>query len=147
MIDLAKLARLPPKTRLRKILRILQEAELGLARGQEPNAEYWLAVAGLLAEEPRLEPSARQAAEALRNVLSGPMGLEPAVRRALNRARHALLASLHAEPAEWDLLAADGRLDAAARTVLPVVVYLEEVRSPFNAVSYTHLTLPTIYSV
>jgi TrmH family RNA methyltransferase len=54
------------------------------------------------------------------------------VRRALNRTRHALLASLHTEPAEWDLLAPGGELDASARTVLPLAVYLEEVRSPFN---------------
>ena len=37
-----------------------------------------------------------------------------------------------AEPAEWDLLIPPGeKLDGAARTVLPLRLYLEEIRSHF----------------
>jgi TrmH family RNA methyltransferase len=129
VISLAKLASLPPKTRLRKILRSLQAAELELERGETFHTEYWLALAGLLAEDPAADATTRRAAAALQATLPG---LAPAVRRALNRTRHALLASLHAEPAEWDLLTPGGELDASTRTVLPLAVYLEEVRSPFN---------------
>jgi TrmH family RNA methyltransferase len=129
VIALAKLASLPPKTRLRKILRILQAAELELERGQTLHAEYWLEVAGLLAGDPKTDAATQRQAAALQAALPG---LGPAALRALNRTRHSLLAFLHAEPAEWDLLTPGGELDGSARTVLPLAVYLEEVRSPFN---------------
>ena len=129
MIPIPKLASLPPKTRLRKILRILQAAELELQGGGPVHSEYLGAVAGLLAGDPRADGATRQAAAALQAELPGS---GPQARRALNRTRHALLVALAAEPAEWDLLEPGGRLDGSARTVLPLILYLEEVRSPFN---------------
>jgi TrmH family RNA methyltransferase len=129
MFPIAKLAGLPAKTRLRKILRILQAAERELAAGAALQAGYLSEVAGLLAAEPKADDPTRRAAAALKEALdSGAAG----TLRALNRTRHALLAALGAEPAEWDLLEQGGRLDASARTMLPLSVYLEEVRSPFN---------------
>ena len=129
MFPIAKLASLPAKTRLRKILRILQAAELQLAGGGPVQADYLSEVAGLLAAEPKADGAAREAAAALKAELAfGAAGTH----RALNRTRHALLVALDAEPAEWDLLEPGGRLDASARTMLPVSLYLEEVRSPFN---------------
>ena len=51
----------------------------------------------------------------------------------LNRIRNSLLRALGAEPAEWDLLFAEAqKLDASSRTVFPLRVYLEELRSPYN---------------
>jgi TrmH family RNA methyltransferase len=53
--------------------------------------------------------------------------------RFLNDLRHQILAYLGAEPAEWDFLDfAGGLLDRASRTVLPLRVYMEDIRSPFN---------------
>ncbi len=129
MFPIAKLAGLPAKTRLRKILRILQAAELELAGGGPLQAEYLSEVAGLLAADPKADGATRQAAAALQGEL---LGSGPQARRALNRTRHALRVALAAEPAEWDLLEPGGRLDASARAVLPLSLYLEEVRSPFN---------------
>jgi len=129
MFPIAKLASLPAKTRLRKILRILQAAERQLAGGGAVQADYLSEVAGLLAAEPKANGATRQAAAALEAELASGA---PGTHRALNRARHALLAALGAEPAEWDLLEPGGRLDASARTVLPLSLYLEEIRSPFN---------------
>lgn len=140
MVPISKLATLPPKTRLRKFVLILQSAELELERGELAHLEYWHSVAGLLAREPKLDGWVLKQAASLLAAL-GTAGAIPGqgaadaaiLRRAANRARHALLAFLGAEPAEWDLLAPGGGwLNGEARTVFPVEVYLEEIRSPFN---------------
>jgi TrmH family RNA methyltransferase len=53
--------------------------------------------------------------------------------RAINTLRHALLAEADAAPAEWDLVEhGTGLLDRSGIRVLPVVIYLEDLRSPFN---------------
>ena len=53
--------------------------------------------------------------------------------RGLNTLRHELLRALHTEPAEWDLVSpATGFLDRSGVSVVPITVYLEDVRSPFN---------------
>ncbi|MBN1798450.1 MAG: TrmH family RNA methyltransferase [Spirochaetales bacterium] len=60
--------------------------------------------------------------------------LEPSeLLRVLNDLRHEILSALGAEPAEWDFLDFDrGLLDRASRIVLPLRVYMEDIRSPFN---------------
>lgn len=131
MIGLSKLASLPPRTRRRKIALLLQEAELAMERGERVEPEYWRGLARLLAGDEKAGPEVRAQAEALA-AAAGPAGPLPELRRALNRTRHALLALLGAEPAEWDLLAPGGELDPAARRTVPLAVYLEELRSPFN---------------
>jgi TrmH family RNA methyltransferase len=131
VITLAKLASLPPSTRLRKAALLLQQAELELLRGAEGDPDYWRGLARLLAADPKAAAGIRAQAEAL--AAAALPGCRPQdLRRALNRTRHELLASLGAEPAEWDLLAPEGGLDASTRRVVPVSAYLEEVRSPFN---------------
>ena len=131
MISVPKLASLPPRTRLRKAVLILQAAELELERGQPGRPDYWREVAVLLAADAGAGEEARREARAL--AAAAGSGFSPnELRRALNRTRHALLARLGAEPAEWDLLAPGGELDTAARRVFPIVIYLEEIRSPFN---------------
>ncbi len=53
--------------------------------------------------------------------------------RFLNNLRHEILSCLGAEPAEWDFLDHEkGTLDPASRLVLPMRVYLEDIRSPYN---------------
>ncbi len=131
MIGLPKLASLPPRTRRRKLALLLQQAELSLERGQQPQPEYWRGLALLLARDEKAGPEVRAQAQALADA-AGPQAPLPELRRALNRTRHALLAFLGAEPAEWDLLSAGGGLDPSARRTLPLAVYLEELRSPFN---------------
>jgi TrmH family RNA methyltransferase len=131
VIGLPKLASLPPRTRWRKLALLLQQAELALERGEAPQLEYWRGLALLLAGDEKASLEVRAQAQAL-VAAAGPEASLPGLRRALNRARHALLAFLGAEPAEWDLLCPAGGLDPAARRTLPLVVYLEELRSPYN---------------
>jgi TrmH family RNA methyltransferase len=133
MISIRKLRQLPRKTRLRKIGLLLQAEELELERGRNPHREYLNELAGMLAGEQRSEPRLRDAAADCRSLFLDPQVEARRLRREVNRLRHALLHSLGAEPAEWDLLAPNAEeLDAGARTVLPMAVYLEDIRSPFN---------------
>jgi TrmH family RNA methyltransferase len=131
LIGLGKLSSLPPRTRRRTIALLLHHAELALARGGRLELEYWRGLALLLVGDEKAGPEVRSRGEALASAAQ-PEVPAAELRRALNRARQALLAFLGAEPAEWDLLDPGGGLDAASRRTVPLTVYLEEVRSPFN---------------
>ncbi len=133
MISIRKLRQLPRKTRLRKLGLLLQAEELELERGRDPHREYLSELAGMLAGDRRNEPELRNAAEDCCRLFLDPEAGVRQLRREVNRLRHVLLRCLGAEPAEWDLLAPDSQeLDAGVRTVLPMTVYLEDIRSPFN---------------
>jgi TrmH family RNA methyltransferase len=131
MFPVSKLGELPPRTRLRKIARILQALEVELCRGKRPAGDY---LAGILAAA--AEASGERALDQARALsrLSAQHSVTDAVLlRALNALRHEILRSLGAEPAEWDLLdPATGQLDRSTARPLPFSVYLEDIRSPFN---------------
>ena len=129
MFPLSKLGELSPRTRLRKILRILQAIEVD-PRGAAPDAAY---VDGLLSFLCTQAPAqVGTLAHALRAEVARAADLET-LSRGFNAIRHALLRALSAEPAEWDLVNREsGLLDRAGVRVLPFSVYLEDVRSPFN---------------
>ena len=129
MFRLSRLDELSPRTRQRKIARILQGLEVGLAAGRPADPAY---AAELLRHLGRGMPAAvEEAASALQQCLAAPPpgGLV----RAINDLRHALLSAVGAEPAEWDLIdSRTGSLDRSEIRTLPMTVYLEDLRSPFN---------------
>jgi TrmH family RNA methyltransferase len=128
MFPLAKLAELPPKTRRRKLARIIQAMEVDLSRSVPVDTRYAAALLELIADDPGAGGAAREAA-----ALAAADSAAPALLRALNGVRHLLLAGLHAEPSEWDLLCpASGGLDRSSSRTFPAAVYLEDIRSPFN---------------
>jgi TrmH family RNA methyltransferase len=129
VFPLSKLGELSPRTRHRKIARILQGIEVQAAAGRAPDPGY---LADIL---PHLgagaPPPVREAAAVLGGEI--PRGEEASLLRAVNGLRHELLAALGAEPAEWDLVdSSTGRLDRSEARTLPMLVYLEDLRSPFN---------------
>jgi TrmH family RNA methyltransferase len=136
VIGLRKLAALPPATRRRKTVLLLQAVELQLEAGKAPEAGYLRGLAELLLESEGGEPgTVGRASRRLLETLSATSAESAELRRALNGLRHALLARLGAEPAEWDFLepgGGPGTLSREARVVFPIAVYLEQVRSPFN---------------
>ena len=130
MFPLSKLRELSPRTRQRKIARILQGLEVDATAGRPPDPSY---LAGLVAHlEQGMPPAVRQAAAGVSSRLGAAPG-SAELRRMLNTLRHALLAALHAEPAEWDLVdSRTGRLDRTDIKTLPICAWLEDLRSPFN---------------
>jgi len=133
MITIAKLRSLPPKTRLRKTVLILQGTEKGLESGETPDYRYVEQLAATCSGDERLPERARTHARELAQLAAtaGPSPKE--AHRAVNALRHAILTFLGAEPAEWDFWEpGDTRLNAARRTVRDYFIYLDDVRSPFN---------------
>ncbi len=130
MFPVSKLDELSPRTRQRKISRILQGIEVEAAAGHSPDPVYLAALLHHVGKG--MSPAALQAADALSAELGGaPQG--PGLLRAINALRHAMLAALRAEPAEWDLVdSRTGRLDRGGLPVLPMSAWLEDLRSPFN---------------
>jgi TrmH family RNA methyltransferase len=131
MFPLQKLAELSPKTRQRKIARLIQSLEVDLGRSLPIDMAYAQGLLALLAGDPAAGAPGALAREA---ALAIARGEGPAlVLRGLNAVRHELLRALQAEPAEWDLLVPEtGGLDRSASRVFPIAVYLEDIRSPFN---------------
>jgi TrmH family RNA methyltransferase len=133
VISIRKLRTLPRKTRLRKAVLLLQEEERILELGRQPHRDYLAALCEVLINDEGCGPEIHQAAGVCGKLCSTETSELEAIRRQVNSTRHALLRVLGAEPAEWDLLAPSSeQLDADARTVLPMQVYLEEIRSPYN---------------
>jgi TrmH family RNA methyltransferase len=134
MFPLSKLGELGPRTRLRKIARILQGLEVDAAAARPLDQDYLRGLLSLLEDRiPRgLEQEVSgldRALEAAGQAASPGQGLA----RPINALRNGILRSLHAEPAEWDLVSPEtGGLDRSGVMTLPLTVYLEDIRSPFN---------------
>ena len=130
MFPVSKLAELSPRTRLRKVGRILQGIEVDAGGGRPPDSGYLVDLLRNMGDG--LPAGVVAAAAALSAVFPASPG-SPAVLRGMNSLRHAILSSLHAEPAEWDLVNPEtGLLDRAGLQPLPMDVFIEDVRSPFN---------------
>lgn len=141
MFPVSKLRELSPRTRGRKVARILQAMEVEAAAGRAPDGAYLAALHALLerdAARPDTDAVTRDAVMKLGRAMadSGAQSSEAPSRAlvaAINGLRHALLAGLGVEPAEWDLVAAEtGLLDRGGLRVMPFSVYLDDIRSPFN---------------
>jgi TrmH family RNA methyltransferase len=112
---------------------LLRAEERELETGRQAHREYLGSLCKMLVQEKACGPALTSAAEACGRLCVLDRVEPPVLRREVNRVRHALLRHLGAEPAEWDLLApASEELDSTMRTALPIRVYLEEIRSPFN---------------
>ncbi|MBN2552205.1 MAG: hypothetical protein JXB06_05525, partial [Spirochaetales bacterium] len=103
MISIEKLSKLPRKTRLRKIVLLLQAEERELQGGGEPHRNYLGFICGMLALDGKCGPGLTATAEACRRLCEEGAPDPVRLRRRVNRLRHALLRCLGAEPAEWDL--------------------------------------------
>jgi len=112
MITVRKLAGLPEGTRLRKILRLVQDWERNLAAGVPGDPGYQGAVLGLLGDG--LPPA-------------GPL---PLGQRDLHRLKIDLTGRLGLSPADWDLTSPPDPIHPGPG--FPLIPYLEELRSPFN---------------
>jgi TrmH family RNA methyltransferase len=133
VISIKKLRSLPRKTRLRKAVLLLQGEERILELGRQPHRDYLAALCEVLINDEGCTPEIHLTARICGELCCAEAPEPEAIWRQVNRTRHALLRLLGAEPAEWDLLApSTEHLDAGARTVLPMQVYLEEIRSPYN---------------
>jgi TrmH family RNA methyltransferase len=133
VLTLRKLQSLPPRTRRRKIERVLQSMEVAARRGVLPDEGYLAGLLELLANDPGISAHAKERITARFDRRLLHAGDSRLAVRMIQVLRDHLLAEMGAQPSEWDLLEeGSGALDRTARRVFPVKVYLEDLRSPFN---------------
>src|SRR6266568_1793417 len=99
MFPLSKLAELSPRTRLRKIARILQGFEVDASAGRSPDTEYLARLLELFDQRASRGLDAELAR--LRGALGDP---GEGLARGINALRHGILRVLHAEPSDWDMI-------------------------------------------
>lgn len=131
MFTIQKLNSLPIKTRHRKITQILQKMEIDISLNRKPELSYVKALLDILIMDKSLNKQIINIIKITRidECFSQPSQLL----RQINRIRHELQLHLKIPAAEWDMLDLHtGKLDPSLRTVFPIAVYIEEVRSPFN---------------
>ncbi|MBQ3648030.1 MAG: TrmH family RNA methyltransferase [Spirochaetia bacterium] len=111
-----KFRSLEPLLRCRKAARILQDAEKALRRGYPVDTTYLIMILRTALEEPELR---------LENTDQGIF------LRSINSYKYKLMDKAGIQVADWDM-ALDTEIPGAMRTVFPIAVYLEDIRSPFN---------------
>jgi len=120
VITKRKLLTLRKDTRLRKIQRVLQEIQED--PGEAPLREIQEVLSCLE------DYSLWKEAQALVNSLE--KGKSPSLQRTLHRIRSLILQELGQSQEDWDLHLSP--LDPQKKSVLPIDLYLEDIRSPFN---------------
>lgn len=116
MITLRKLQSLKTSTRMRKEALLLRQLENALAAGNAPDGIYLKGLCRICCEDlniPFLYPTEPEKLLFYCNSL-----------------RHLLLKNLGQEPADWDFTNPGDRSEK--RNILPLKIYLDDVRSPFN---------------
>ncbi len=111
-----KFKSLEPQLRCRKAARILHDAESALRRGEAVDTTYLTMILRTALEEPELR---------LENTDQGIFF------RSINSYKYKVMAKGNIQVADWDM-ALDTDIPVAERKVLPISVYLEDIRSPFN---------------
>lgn len=131
MITIQKLKTLPPKTRVRKIITMLEEWERSLRSGARLDQHYIRQVLQLLAEEDQLlNQNLRTEAEKLKGL---PMAPTEQYLHALHNVKYGIMSALGIVPADWDFFDPEsGLLSRAEDAVVPVGLYLDDIRSPYN---------------
>ena len=111
-----KFSSLEPQLRCRKAVKLLKDAEETLRRGEPVDTTYLTMILRTALEEPELR---------LENTDQGILF------RSINSYKYKILQKADIQVADWDM-ALDTDIPGAERKVLPISVYLEDIRSPFN---------------
>lgn len=143
MISLRKLASLPPGTRIRKLIHMIDQWEqtLDTFPHQIPRIVQYLSTVTSRDLSCCIERFTHYnlSVQEIRTLLEGAVPVDQQLllyRRLLHRIRFFLQEELGTEPAEWDFRSLEGdpsnQYGASSRNVLPIQLYLDEIRSPYN---------------
>lgn len=133
MMTIAKLRTLKDRTCVRKCALLFHEQAQGVLRGQEPDRLYLQGLCSLFDSiqfNEVLSHEQRSTLDKLACKLASASG--PSLAFALEDMHHLLLGALGSEPSDWDFVDEQGALDSSRRSVLPHILILDRVRSPFN---------------
>jgi len=144
MITVAKLSSLPPKTRLRKTVTLIEEWERNLQHGVSADSDYQRRVMKMLLEDAssRLDPWRELITKILVHLDYPSSNVPYAARnetesvlllREFQHLRYGLMNSLGITAADWDFYNPEtGRLERPRHLLLPISLYLDDIRSPYN---------------
>jgi len=128
MITLRKLASFKEGPRLRKIASLLRLAVEEMAGGRRFDKVYLRGLGRLLEETEGLPDSLRREAAGLDTAIS-----ETVLLRLCDSLHYHLLDHLGVTPGDWDFRNLETGIPSREnRRILPLSVYLEDLRSPFN---------------
>ncbi len=133
MMTIAKLKSLKSRTCVRKCALLFHEQALVAKQGKQPDIGYIEGLCSLFSASQFTQIlSASQMAQLLllSQRLSSKTGEELAF--VCEDIHQFLLSVLGSEPSDWDFFQEDGELDASQRTLLPHILILDRLRSPFN---------------
>ncbi len=130
MITVKKLYTLKTGTRLRKVVRLLEEWEKSLLNEVRSEDGYFSGLLTGMTEDPDLSEPVREQVRKLRQSFGSD---STALRRGVNSLRHSLLNQLEISQADWDFIHPGDQSGEGERICFSgVSVYLDEIRSPFN---------------
>lgn len=133
MITIAKLKSLKNRTCVRKTALLFHEQALLARQGEKPDTVYLKGLLSLFREsqfKQVLSPGQETKLEALAEKIVSAEGENLAF--ACEDIHQFLLSVLGSEPSDWDFIQKDGELDSSHRTILPHILVLDRLRSPFN---------------
>lgn len=133
MITIAKLKSLKGRTCVRKCALLFHEQAQRILQGHDPDLAYVYDLCSLLSSPQFLSVLSDEQLESMRNYSSSLASLaEASLPFILEDMHHTLLSALGSEPSDWDFVDEEGVLDLSRRVVLPHILILDRLRSPFN---------------
>ncbi len=133
MITIAKLKTLKGRTCVRKCALLFHEQSQRILQGNEPDHVYISDLCSLFTSQQFLSVLDD---EQLRGLIKLSSGLASASASSLpfvlEDMHHVLLSVLGSDLSDWDFVDREGSLDASLREVLPHILILDRLRSPFN---------------
>ncbi|MGE4452897.1 MAG: TrmH family RNA methyltransferase [Sphaerochaeta sp.] len=129
MITLKKLRSLKSRTCVRKCASLFHQ----LAQDEERDSAYLAGLLSLFTERQFVEvvaPEDREHLSLLASRVNESRGKDLVI--LLEDIHYYLLGVLGSDPSDWDMTDEKGNLDASTRTVLPHILVLDRLRSPYN---------------
>ncbi len=123
MITIKKLKTLKESTQQRKIIKILYQLENNFTKEIESPLQYTKELLEIIKEKnPELSTQTKK-------IINQENKIEL---REINNLRYQLQTKIGEYPADWDLKLPTGELNNQKRKTLPISLYLEDLRAPFN---------------
>ncbi|MGB4405737.1 MAG: TrmH family RNA methyltransferase [Sphaerochaeta sp.] len=133
MITIAKLKTLKDRTCVRKCALLFHEQSQRILQGNEPDRVYISDLCSLFVSQQFLSVLDDEQLRDVKNLSSGLFSASASsLPFILEDLHHGLLSALGSEPSDWDFVDRQGALDASLREVLPHILVLDRLRSPFN---------------
>ncbi len=126
MITLKKLSTLKEDTRMRKVLRILEE----IGRGESFSPEYLEGICEAIIQSGEARVTSQTRTLALRFSQKAASGKIDSF--ACSDLAFALASDMGSSFGDWDFTDENALLDASKRSLLPISLLLDRIRSPFN---------------